>query len=262
MARMMTALQLAEAEAEDPESDSARVWKLASHKSARVRHAVASNRAAENRTLRRLLDDQVPEVRMEAAITGRSRRELHSALVRHDDRSVRALFVWVLESDPHCIAYADQQLLAGDSFRDVRSALAGHTPYAGVFDRLLHDDDARVRGWCASNPRISLEQMERLVTDRAWNTRSLSVVTGLRYPTDEQLVRLARDRSAEVRWAVLIRVDAPREALEIIAQDSDDMNRRHAELVLNGDGVNPPGVIMQERRRRAEIVHTDFEPAP
>lgn len=258
MAKTMTALQ--RAEAEDPGSDSARLWELAAHKSVRVRQAVAGNRGAENRTLSRLLDDEVPEVRLEATTTARNRRELHSALVHHDDKSVRALFVWVLESDPICIAHADQQFLAGDSFRDVRCALAGRTPYADVFDRLLHDDDARVRGWCASNPRISLDQVERLVTDRAWSTRSLSVVTGLRYPTDEQLIRLARDRSAEVRWAVLSRVDAPREALEIIAQDSDDMNRQHAERVLNGDGVNAPGVIVQERRRRAETVYTDFEP--
>ncbi|MES2094553.1 MAG: hypothetical protein V4531_12185 [Actinomycetota bacterium] len=103
--------------------------------------------------------------------------------------------------------------------------------------------------------------MERLVSDRAWKTRSLAAETGLRYPTDEQLVRLARDRSADVRWAVLSRVDAPREALEIIAQDSNGMNRQHAERILNGDGVNAPGAIVQERRRRAETVYDDFEPA-
>ena len=82
--------------------------------------------------------------------------------------------------------------------------------------------------------------------------------TGLRYPTGEQLVWLASDRSAEVRWAVLTRVEAPREALEIIAQDSDDMNRQHAERILHGAGVNSPGVIAQQREQRVETVHTDF----
>lgn len=261
MAKPLTALQRVESEAKDPETDSVRLWELAAHKSVRVRDAVASNRAAEDRTLRKLLDDEVPEVRLGAAIAAGHRRDLHCALAHHDDRSVRALFVSVLRTDPHCISYADQQLLADDSFRDVRSTVAGHTPYADIFDRLLHDNDARVRGWCASNPRISLDQMERLVTDRAWKTRSLTAVTGLRYPTDEQLIRLAQDRSAEVRWGVLCRVDAPRKALEIIARDSDDMNRQHAERVLNGDGVNAAGVIIEERRRRAETDYLDFEPA-
>ena len=125
-----------------------------------MRQAVASNRAADSSTLRKLLNDRVPQVRLEAATISRIRQDLHSVLTQHEDRSVRALFVRVLDGEPFAIAYADQQILAGDSFREVRSTLAGHTPNTDIFDRqTFQDEDASVRGWCASNPRIFLEQM-------------------------------------------------------------------------------------------------------
>ena len=82
------------------------------------------------------------------------------------------------------------------------------------------------------NPRISRAHMETLVTDRIARVRGCAAANGLMFPDDEQLLRLAQDRSAGVRWAVLFRVDRPREAIETIAEDVDELNHHHARLAL------------------------------
>ncbi len=94
-----------------------------------------------------------------------------------------------------------------------------------------------------------------LVTDRDRRVRAGAATGGLRYPDDEQLLRLARDRSVEVRWAVLFRADRPRQAIELIAQDSDEWNRRHALIALDDErDIIAPAATQHARagRRRAE----------
>lgn len=93
--------------------------------------------------------------------------------------------------------------------------------------------------------------MELLVTDRLAGVRGAAVSGGVFYPDDEQLLRLARDRSANVRWAVIFRVDVPREALEWIAVNDDDLNGRHARHVL--DGSIPQSLIDSVRARREYV---------
>ena len=159
----------------------------------------------------------------------------------------------------HAVSEAHQRRLAEDASADVRGIIAKATPYGAIFDDLLNDPDPVVRGWCAGNPRIFLEQMEQLVSDRARATRAMAASHGLRYPTDEQLIRLARDKSAGVRWSVIFRVDTPREALQILVDDTDEMNRLHADLALNGIGVNSTSVIEAVRAERAAAVYVPFE---
>ncbi|KTR54402.1 hypothetical protein NS359_00075 [Curtobacterium oceanosedimentum] len=99
--------------------------------------------------------------------------------------------------------------------------------------------------------------MERLVTDRNRMVRAAAAANGLRYPDDEQLLRLARDKSAEVRWAVLFRPDRPRRAIELIAEDSDEMNRQHARIALRDERaiIAPPATrwARAERQRAPHV---------
>lgn len=72
-------------------------------------------------------------------------------------------------------------------------------------------------------------------------------------------MRLARDKSAEVRWAVLFRPDRPRRAIELIAEDSDEMNRYHAQIALHDErDIIVPAATQRTRaeRRRADRVHS------
>lgn len=116
----------------------------------------------------------------------------------------------------------------------------------------MDDKDPRVRGMCAANPRIALGQMEQLVTDKSRVTRASAVMGGLRYPDDDQLVRLAQDRSAEVRWAVIIRPDCPRRALELNAGDSDAINRQHAENALADNRYVMADQVVEHARRERD----------
>lgn len=157
--------------------------------------------------------------------------------------------------DSRSLARTIQVKLAADTSTDPRVWIAQTTPYLDLFEALLRDGDPTVRGSCAANPRITREQMQVLVEDRIAKTRRLAVAFGLRYPDADQLIRLASDRSAEVRWAVLFRVDAPRRAVEIIADDTDEMNRRHAQGFLEGRQrlySNQVIEFSRDRRARAE----------
>jgi hypothetical protein len=139
-----------------------------------------------------------------------------------------------------------------DASTEIRSRMAETTNHLDVFETLMSDDDRRVRAACAANPRITLEQMERLVTDRNWEVRASAVGSGMRYPDDEQILRLAEDRSAGVRWAVVFRVDRPRAALELIAKDRDEMNARLAKSELEDErSINSAHVTTDARTRRA-----------
>jgi hypothetical protein len=105
--------------------------------------------------------------------------------------------------------------------------------------------------------------MDQLLVDRQWQTRSIAIHMGLRFPDDEQLIRGARDKSAAVRWAVLFRVDRPREAVELIALDSDDINRQHAESMLAGDPHMSDQVVTSARDDRARAARgLSFDPPP
>lgn len=229
---------------------------LAQHEWKSVRIAVAENTAADDRTIERLLADEVGDVRLAAAASLRERPQLHGVAARSPDRWVRAILADLYaDDDRRSLARALQERLAADPFSETRARTARTTDDADIFESLLTDASPLVRGTCACNPRITLAQMERLVTDRDRRVRAGAATGGLRYPDDEQLLRLARDRSIEVRWAVLFRADRPWQAIELIAQDSDEWNRRHALIALDDErDIIAPAATQHARagRRRAE----------
>lgn len=202
-----------------------------------------------------LLEDRDERVRWIAAHRLGDREHLQEAVARGGDTQMRialaSTFAWV---DDRSLPEATQRILAADESREAREWVAQTTNLLSVFEVLMRDEDPRVRGRCAANPRITREQIERLISDSAWQTRSLAVQLGLRYPDDEQLIRLATDRSSSVRWFVIFRVDAPREAVELVARDADELNRHHAERLLGGGALHSPQACktVREGRTRAE----------
>lgn len=220
-----------------------------------VRRAVAENPATDDGTLARLLHDLVDVVRATAATGLADRPQLHDDAARSPDRWVRAILAHTYaRDDRRSLALPVQRLLAADDFDETRGRVGATTDDPEVFAALLDDASPRVRAWCASNPRISRAQMERLVTDPIRHVRAGAAANGLRWPDDDQLLRLAHDRSVEVRWAVVFRVDRPREALEVVARDSDEWNRRHAELALQDErNINADQVVASARTERARV---------
>lgn len=260
---MVTVAALAD-EAEHA-ADSTRLRELSEHRSARVRHAVAANPASDDDIVARLLRDEIEVVRLAAATNLAERPELQRVAADSPDRAVRAIlahiFRWRFD---HFLPYDVQSKLAVDIDQECRARVAETTNYGDLFEMLLNDADPHVRGRCAGNPRITREQMETLVTDRAATVRAYPPKCGLLFPDEEQLIRLARDRSANVRWNVLFRVDRPREAIELIASDVDETNRRHAQSAL----LDTRRIIAAQaeddvRDRRAQAVGVaPFRPAP
>jgi hypothetical protein len=148
-----------------------------------------------------------------------------------------------------------QEALARDESWQARGWIATSTQYRDLFDALLADPHPRVRGWGATNPRATLNDLEKMITDPSAVTRAIAVESGVRYPNDVQLIRLARDRSVNVQWAVIVRVGTPREAVEIVADEGDDMNRQQASFVLE-EGWMPATVIasVMQSRDEAELL--------
>lgn len=235
--------------------DVARLDELSTHRSPHVRKNVASNEAVGDETIARLLQDDDAEVRARAAGNLRHRHELRLIALRSPEPAVRAALAGSGDR-VHPLSRDMQTALARDDSTDVRAGIAATTDSADLFEVLLVDRDDDVRAACARNPRITRDQMELLVTDRHANVRERAVSGGLLLPDDEQLRRLARDRSKDVRWAVIFRVDTPRDAVEWIAENDDEINSHNARTVLDG-GIHHT-VAASVRARRDALRGLEF----
>jgi hypothetical protein len=158
----------------------------------------------------------------------RGRPGLEASLSNSADEEVRAALAIAYGWAEGKLRRVTQQLLASDRSPKVRVNVARTTDYEDLFTALLVDADPDVRRNCAMNPRASRDHMELLITDRAWSVRRGAVALGVRYPDEDQLLRLASDKSAGVRWAVIYNPRSPRAALEKIALDTDETNRAAA----------------------------------
>jgi hypothetical protein len=219
-------------EASDEQTDPQRLAELAAHPSKSVRLEVACNQVTPWQVLVQLTDDPDEQIRVNAAGNVNTVVEAQEQLSLSSDKWVRAILAHTYARSPGSLSRAIQLRLAEDDFLETRTRIAETTNFLDIFESFMSDPIAGIRASCAANPRIDREQMERLVTDRSAGVRAATIVRGCLYPDDEQLLRLARDRSKGVQWAALCRADAPLEAVEIIAQESDEFNRRQAERTL------------------------------
>jgi len=190
----------------------------------------------------------------------RGRPSLEAPLSTWPDDAVRAdlAFTYGWAKDGR-LARDTQVVLANDLSSRVRENMARTTTYRDLLDALLRDGDPDVRAYCADNPRIDRDQMEVLLRDRLARVRATAVANGHRYPDESQLLRAASDRSALVRWSVIFNTRSPREAIEIIARDADEMNQRHARIRLESGGVYSNEVIASQAQRRDEATPGLFD---
>lgn len=215
----------------------------------RVRAATAAHAGLVDSTLVSLGADEKDMVRWSAASHASGKPDVIVAFARSSDSRVRGRVAAMNHESP--LARDLQVALAADTDAGIRSSIASSTGFRDIFDALLRDPDAETRGSCARNPRATREDVELLLTDRSRVTRRWAVAHGAIYPDDEQLIRMARDRSADVRWQVIFRVDAPREALRLVAEDTDEILRQHALTALDDGSVTSEQVKQAERARRA-----------
>lgn len=237
--------------AANPSAPGDLVIQLSADASPKLREQVACNPSIDDKTMLVLAEDREPPVRRAAAINARGRDRVLETLSRSDDAVVRQIVAWHNSVVP--LHHDLQTRLATDHDGEVRGHIAGSTQYRALFEQLMDDSNPRVRGACAANPRAMRSDIERLITDRSATVRSMAVALGVVYPDDEQLIRLARDRSVSTQWAVIMRVDAPREALEIVAEEGDDMNRSQASASLAG-GSYSDQVAASDREKRASAL--------
>jgi hypothetical protein len=239
---------------------SERLRELAGHRFVTVRQAVAENDAAPDDVVIGLVEDANPVVRSAAATTGTARPGTHAALAASSDRWVRAILAHTAAAGARPPAYEIQRGLVEDSVAEVRERVAETTSFQDLFDRLLRDPSPRVRGICAANPRVTRDVVDRLLSDPSAVVRRLAVAGGIRYPDDGQLLRMASDRSVEVRWQVAIRPGAWRRALDVLSYDSDEIVRGHAVSRLRGEIVDEFAGLA--RRRAESVAGLRFDPSP
>lgn len=234
-------------------SDPERLTDMAVHRHATVRLEVANNAATPDEALLVLIADADRTVRTNAAGEAIARPALHEALSRSDDKWVRAILAAAYTRRPEQGLAEDlQRRLAVDEFWETRGRIGETTSHLDIFEALLADPNPRVRAYCAGNPRLTRGQMDVLLADARFEVRCGAVGQGVVYPDEAQLARAARDRSANVRWNVIVRPGTPRGVLDLLIDDVDDFNRNDARRVRDGKLISP-FIQAQARRRRAAL---------
>ncbi|MGK5683176.1 hypothetical protein [Actinoplanes sp. URMC 104] len=184
-----------------------------------TRQAVATNPATPAEVMIALLSDPHWSVRLSVIDNPSIDRTVQHAMCQATDKDVRL----VLAQRPGLPAGISARL-ARDTKRVVREALAQCTDDPATLQLLLRDDDARVRGCAGMNPGTTVAQRRQLVRDPAWEVRSSVVhakaVHGWEIPETDLLV-LARDRSATVRYWLANLPGATRRVYEVLADDPD-----------------------------------------
>ncbi len=236
---------------------------MAEHPSKRVRDSVAQNTSANDETVLLLARDDAPGVRLGAATNVMGRPGIESELAQSPDRWVRAILAHThAGSTGGSLRRATQDRLAVDDFYEVRARVAETTNLRDLYDRLLGDEDPRVRGACAANLRTTWADAETLLSDRSWTTRALFVHRGVHFPDAEQLLQAARDRSAGVRYNALFRAGAPKEVAQLLADDPDEDVRARARAVLDGQPTWDPAGEAAAVVERSAAPRPNFEQHP
>ncbi|GAB2646578.1 hypothetical protein [Kribbella swartbergensis] len=122
------------------------------------------------------------------------------------------------------------EALLADSDWQVREQLAVNTPSVNVLQRLMNDADARVRGEVALNDLATEEQLRILANDASAVTRA-KVAAREVLPEDVQL-RLAADRSQNVRWWLCVTHDRDIALMRTMSADPSELVADHAKSAL------------------------------
>lgn len=203
-----------------PESPAAVLRMLATDRDSATREAVAANVSTPPDVLIALLGDSDFDVRRAAVTNPAAGLDVQRAACVSAPRDVREVLAQQAGTPAEIVA-----LLARDPAREVRELIAGSTADPAVLQVLLEDPHPYVRGEAAQNPHTTAAQRRRLTRDRAASVRA-SLVHGMARRgwdiPEEDLLRLARDRSANVRFWLANLPGSTRPVYEILAEDPDD----------------------------------------
>lgn len=211
------------AEAAAGQTSEDRLAELKSDPSDVVREAIARREDLPLSFVEQLKDDPAWQVRFALVKGSRADRLRQLIVATSRDSKTRALLAEVrsLEAEVGLV-------LANDPASEVPERLAKVTRDRELFDILLRDRRPRVRAMCAWNEKLITEDdIEVLLEDPSWIARAALVHRS--ELTGDQLAVLARDRSAQVQWQVVVRREAtPRSILEIVAAEGDPSNSAQA----------------------------------
>jgi len=212
-----------------------------------TREAVANNSGADPDVLILLLRDQHWSVRWSVVGNPAADLRVQEAMCASDDPDLRFVLA---QSDglPATIA----AVLARDPAWSVREGLATNTDDQATLRILLDDPDPRMRAGAAMNAGTTAEQRRKLVHDPAWNVRASAVQSISAYAWDfpaDDLFRLARDRSVNVRFWLANLPGSIRPVYELLARDPDDLVASAA-----GQWLLPPGYPGYPGNRPGEVL--------
>ncbi|MCF6378363.1 hypothetical protein L2K70_12180 [Nocardioides KLBMP 9356] len=216
-------------------NDEKRLRALSTHRVTAVRTAVAGNPATPVDVLEVLAEDKHHLPRYEVTSNPRPEAVAVSMAARRSD-------VRVILAQRHDLPAEVYEALFSDPDRQVRESLATSTDRADLVARFAQDEEVSLRALAAIHPLCSDADFERLSRDPSNRVRA--TVAGERRRLSEDMVqRLARDRSANVRWHVLTHHRDRRDLAELLAQDADEMNaaqaRHHLAELDRRDGKAP-----------------------
>lgn len=209
--------------AADPTASESLLRELARDKAPKVREAVAANPQAPAEVLRSLADD--PNLRVRDAVAMNPSPAGLTAALSSADHGTRGVAAQRQDLDD-----ASRLALQTDPDHRVREAVARVTDDAQALAALARDPHPAVRSATLENPALSTEDVEMLAMDRIAKVRAVAAYARRVHP--DTLTRLAGDRSAEVRWAVLVFNPERLDLAAKIAEDPDEMNARQARAQL------------------------------
>jgi hypothetical protein len=200
--------------------------RLASDPDRHTRQAVVDNHACTADILRTRLGDPEWRVRWSAVQHPNADREVREAASRSQDQQVRWALAQTCNLEPEFV-----RALQADQAWQIREQVAACHASTEVLEALLTDPDARVRGAVAAhNPNATEQQLRRLAEDRSAVTRR--AVAGRRVLPEDVLFRLATDRSADVRWWLCVVHCRNKRLMRVLSDDADEMVAHQARTAL------------------------------
>lgn len=177
----------------------------------KTRQILVENPACPSTVLMILVEDPHWSVRWSLPDHPAVDVEVNHASCRSTDEDLRRLL-----AERRGLDDETEAVLAGDSSPHVRAGLAAHTDAPETLAILLADADPKVRVGATQNPLTTIDQHRLLANDKSAAVRSAAVQSG-KLPHDE-LQRLARDRSVNVRWWLATWPTTPETVLRILAE--------------------------------------------
>ena len=178
----------------------------------KTRQALVANPNCPPEILIELANDSHWSVRWSLPSHPKIDPQVRGVIAQSSDDDLRRLMAEQADLD-----YETASLLLSDAADVVRSALAAHTVYPVILDRLMKEDSDLVRSGVAQNGLITTEQRRTLARDCSALVRA-NLLKHVELEEDELRV-LAHDRSTDVRWWLATWPTTPLAILQILVRD-------------------------------------------